>query len=587
VLDSALVRKVRAVANARYNDRKLGGELFLTIRLDGVTADAAERAANELLEELARGRGKAEDVAWAKEMLDRLDQSGVVVRETGSPRPPITVESLRGPAQALRAGPRVVITTLPQPAAPRSGRLLVPVALVDAAQPDGLVVIPAQAPDADFRHRVPAPRATGRPAVLPRALALPGGSTVRYIPSPFPDDFEIELMLRGPPGEWNAADRACARVLTQLLWEASLTRPLGGLEHKQVFLEPLQRPGTIGARLFGSSKFLRRALPLFARRATDWPQDAASVDRAQSTVARDLRRQWQSPQGIWSSLLEAGARGEPLDLRGELTAVEAVRLVDLRALHQRLFQPGNALLVATASGLPAPRLQAQLARVFTGWPAARPSVAASKAPPPPRGRLVVVDQPGSSRAHVVVAFPFPPRLGASGPAAALLAEALAGGLDSRMGRLRTRSGWFYGFRHWMTVAPGGTQLVVQAEVPPARANELVTALFREAADLAATPLPKDELEALRSGRARAWETSLSWGPLARDLAGEAWLSAMDLTGVAKQPARLRAVAADDIRNAASTYLVPARAQVFVLGPRAQLSLSHPALAPPEVLSWSP
>jgi hypothetical protein len=96
----------------------------------------------------------------------------------------------------------------------------------------------------------------------------------------------------------------------------------------------------------------------------------------------------------------------------------------------------------------------------------------------------------------------------------------------------------------------------------------------------------EELRALRAGRARTWETSLSWAPAARDLAGEAWRCRIDLGALALQPDRLRAVTAAEVRDLARTSLDPAAAQVFVTGPREQLRLAHPALAPAEAISWS-
>jgi hypothetical protein len=126
----------------------------------------------------------------------------------------------------------------------------------------------------------------------------------------------------------------------------------------------------------------------------------------------------------------------------------------------------------------------------------------------------------------------------------------------------------------------------RAEVSPARANDLITAVFREAADLASAALPDEELRALRAGRARAWETSLSWVPAARDLASETWRSRIDLGALTRRPDQLRAVTAEEVRDLARTYLDPAAAQVFVTGPREQLRLAHPALAPAEAISWS-
>jgi predicted Zn-dependent peptidase len=168
----------------------------------------------------------------------------------------------------------------------------------------------------------------------------------------------------------------------------------------------------------------------------------------------------------------------------------------------------------------------------------------------------------------------------------VLAEALAGGLDSRMGRLRTRSGWLYAFDHVVTDAGGDGRLIIRAEVSPGRANDLITAVFREAADLATVALPDEELRAVSAGRARALETSLSWAPAAHDLASEAWRCRSDLGALALQPDRLRAVAAAEVRDVARTYLDPATAHVFVTGPREQLRLAHPALAPAEAISWS-
>jgi zinc protease len=577
VLDSRIIRLSdhRQGVMAFHETRRLGGELLVQATVPLLTPERAEQLVQETVASLASEPASPAELEQARSMMEPLAAAQRMMGE--SPAGPLTPERLQALARALSERPRVVITTLPRPTAPRAGRALQSISLVDPERPQPAVPDPPAVADAPFRQRLPEARVE-KAALRIRDLApLPNGLAVRHVRGSFPNDIALDLLVHAPDGQWTLAERAAARVLVQLLIER-LKEALSKLE---VFVEPLEEAGALGVRLMGSRKHLGAVLAQLAE-ALWLKANKEGVERAARMTARELRRRLDDPKGVLWSLLQARERGQPLDSASQLQAIEAVRLEEVSTLYLRLFRPDNAALIATTD-LPPARLRQEVGRAFSRWHGPGPTVAPARpvAKPVPAG-LVLLDRTDSTRASVAVSFPFPHRLGPDQPAATVMAEALAGGLDSRLGRLRTRSGWLYGFSHVVAADSNASSLLILAEVSPARVGQLIDAIQREARDLAARALPDEELRALRTGRARAWATHLSWSWGARELASEAWRSSLSLAALTRQPARLAAVDEAAIRAAARTYLDPARAQVIVVAPRAQTPLSTPA----EVYSWS-
>jgi zinc protease len=198
---------------------------------------------------------------------------------------------------------------------------------------------------------------------------------------------------------------------------------------------------------------------------------------------------------------------------------------------------------------------------------------------PAKARAIAVDRPDLSRALVALGFPIPGPESPDKAASDLLVQALAGGLDSRIGRIRGRTGWIYAFDEQIVSGRGRSLLVVWIEVAANRVGELLAMIADEVRSLAREGIAADELERLRNGRARALAVVNAMPEVLAATIRERWSSGLDLEGVRRQTEAIEGVTAVAIRRVATTSFAPGADQVVVVGPLARIQPQLSRLRP--------
>jgi predicted Zn-dependent peptidase len=245
--------------------------------------------------------------------------------------------------------------------------------------------------------------------------------------------------------------------------------------------------------------------------------------------------------------------------------VRAVAAGQIRALHDQLLRPAEAILVLVGD-IEARRAFDIAAASLGGW-AGRAGAPRFAAPgPAPRGPLGLVDRPGSVQSSL--------RLGAAairrdapGYPALLLANMIFGGyFSSRWNEnLREDKGYTYGPHSRIEHDAAASSLLLDADVrTEVTAPALLETLY-ELGRISALPVAEAEVDSARQ---------YAIGSFALSLATQAGLattlSALVGGGLSPQylhehPARLAAVAPDEVSEAAREFFAPTRFLAVVVG----------------------
>ncbi|MET0269128.1 MAG: pitrilysin family protein [Sphingomonas sp.] len=172
----------------------------------------------------------------------------------------------------------------------------------------------------------------------------------------------------------------------------------------------------------------------------------------------------------------------------------------LEAFHRRELGADGATLVMMGDITPG-EARRLAERDFGDWRRGGPAAAApAVAPPPARGRIILVDAPGAEQSLVMIGrlvAPYDPDRAA---AEAIADATLSAAFDSRINtNLREDKGWTYGFAGGTADAPAGPRLYSAAgAIETAHTAAAMTEINHEAAALVTDrPITAAELEARR------------------------------------------------------------------------------------------
>jgi zinc protease len=207
------------------------------------------------------------------------------------------------------------------------------------------------------------------------------------------------------------------------------------------------------------------------------------IDRERRELLARVRARQEDASALaslcFASFLYGGhPYGRPLD--GGPPSLDRLDRGDVRAYHDRHYRPNNAVLVAVGA-VPTGQLQAEIRAAFGRW---EPGLPAPPAPPDPAGagaggRLLLVDKPGATQAHIRVGSLGIARRDPDYVVAQVANTALGGGFTSRlMQALRVERSLTYGVWSGFTArrARGDFRIGTSSAVPTATETlELVLA----------------------------------------------------------------------------------------------------------------
>jgi predicted Zn-dependent peptidase len=178
---------------------------------------------------------------------------------------------------------------------------------------------------------------------------------------------------------------------------------------------------------------------------------------------------------------------------GTRDSVSALKVDDLRHLHERAYHPSQ-LIVAASGNVEHDALLATLER--TGWADERPGDATRLVVPPPVAQPPVrrhVSRDGA-QTHIVVGSATIPHGDPRRHALVLLSVLLGGGMSSRMfQRVREELGLAYAVYTFQSFHPDTGMHGVYVGTGPETARQALDAIDAELAMVASSGLPADEL----------------------------------------------------------------------------------------------
>ena len=298
------------------------------------------------------------------------------------------------------------------------------------------------------------------------------------------------------------------------------------------------------------------------------------VERQRASRLGDLLGQRDEAEAV-ASVAAAGALYGPrhpygYGQLGTEPAIRAVTRADLQGFWRRHYVPSNAALVVTGD-ITREELQALAEKYFGAWQGEEAPPFAPGTPGPTRARVVLVDKPGAPQTALRLVTFGAERTSDQYPALEVMNAAFGGLFTSRINQnLREEKGYSYGvfsgFRYGRTPGPFSIAGSVRADATGASVAEIL----REARAMIDAPLGADELTGARNAQLlslpNGFETNADIGA---SLA-EAFVFGLPLDYYRQLPAKLAAVTAQDVQEAARRYLDPAHLVIVAVGDRKRI-----------------
>ncbi|MHC9084025.1 M16 family metallopeptidase [Luteimonas sp. RIT-PG2_3] len=290
----------------------------------------------------------------------------------------------------------------------------------------------------------------------------------------------------------------------------------------------------------------------------------------------DLRSSMTEPNAIASRAMgryyNRWPKGHPYyatTVEEDLAALQAVKLDDLRAFHSSFYGAAGAS-IAVIGDVDAAQVQAQVARLFGDWNAAK---AFTRIPSPYYGKPAVreaIETPDKPNAMFLATLPMPVGQDHADYPALVLGNYILGGgsLKSRLAdRIRQREGLSYGVGSSFSASAidESGSFFAYAIAAPENVAKVEAAFREEVAKIVAEGVTQTEFDEALDGMLKARRTSrANDGELVALLASNLYLD-RTMADAAKFEADLRAQTPDSVRAALARHLKPAEISVFAAG----------------------
>lgn len=241
-------------------------------------------------------------------------------------------------------------------------------------------------------------------------------------------------------------------------------------------------------------------------------------------------------------------------------AFNSIPVASVTAFRDASLTTENMAVVA-AGNVDVSSLAATLDRALAGvprTPVVQPSASSPSAPC--AGQVLVIDDGGSQQMTVNQSYAGVPANHADASALQVLAAAAGGSISTHLNAsLRRGRGLTYGFSAEIQTMRAGGLFSVYGALDPSRRVDGLKALAAELEALARTPLTDEDLRAAQISAAHA--TSRSGGTGTAFRLAESVVSGVPLSDASA----IRAVTAEQVRDAAARYLSPAKRCLVVVG----------------------
>lgn len=263
--------------------------------------------------------------------------------------------------------------------------------------------------------------------------------------------------------------------------------------------------------------------------------------------------------------------------------VESYRLAQLPDFYRRNYRPANALLVLVGD-FEAAEMRAQVERSFGAWKGAAPDAAADPALPEIHGRRVyVVHLPGAVQAQITVGNRAITRNNPDWQRATLANAIYGGAFHSRLVlNIREQKGYTYSPRSSLHALRQHGFFSIHAAVRGEVVAATLSEMFYEMDRIRALAVSDDELADARNYMAGLFSLGLGTQDGIAGQLGSVLLDELPGDYLETYRARVQALTAEDVLDAARKYFDSANAQIVVVGDRAHIETQAALFGPLEV-----
>jgi zinc protease len=322
------------------------------------------------------------------------------------------------------------------------------------------------------------------------------------------------------------------------------------------------------------------ALWRFADAVVNVDVTAEKVAKEREVVLSEYKMSYaDNPSGwAWYNLARTAFARHPYGRTtiGIREVIENPTLEKLRSFYAERYVP-NHMVVAVVGAISPEDAFEKVGRAFAARPRGKPSFETGEAEPDQVGPRVALEAKKTEKSYADLGFKAPAVLAEDAYAVRVLAQVLGGGAASRLEtEVRAKKGLALEASAWFDETKDPGLLGVALTLEPGREVEAVAAVADEAARLGEEDVPEDELERAKSALANAWTLGNE-----SYLAQAEWITKFAIWGDPRlgedAVARVRAVAARDVRRAARRYLASPRATVSVVHPEGRPAIAEAAL----------
>ncbi len=263
--------------------------------------------------------------------------------------------------------------------------------------------------------------------------------------------------------------------------------------------------------------------------------------------------------------------------------VESYRLAQLPEFYRRNYRPANALLVLVGD-FDAAEMRAQVERSFGAWQGAAPDAAADPPLPEIHGRRVyVVHLPGAVQAQITVGNHAITRKSPDWQRATLANAIYGGAFHSRLVlNIREQKGYTYSPRSALHALRQHGYFSVSAAVRGEVVAATLSEIFYELDRIRSLRVSDEELADARNYLAGTFSLGLGTQDGIAGQLGGVLLEEMPDDYLETYRARMQALTADDVLEAARRYFDSANAQIVVVGDRAHIESQAALFGPVEI-----
>jgi zinc protease len=322
------------------------------------------------------------------------------------------------------------------------------------------------------------------------------------------------------------------------------------------------------------------ALRRFADAVLEIEVTAEKVAKEREVVLSEYKMSYaDNPSGwAWYNLERTAFRVHPYGRTtiGLREVIEGADLPRLKSFHAERYVP-NHMVVAVVGAIRAADALAAVRAAFGSRPRGKESFETGEVEPPQDAARTIVEARRTEKSYAMLGWKAAPVGAPEAYALRVLAQVLGGGAASRLEReVRARRGLALEASAWYDETRDPGLLGVALTLEPGREAEALAAVADEAARLRRDLVPEDELEAARCAIASGWTlANESYIQQAR------WITRFAIWGDPAlgqdAVARVRAVTAAEVREAARRTFASKLATVSVVRPEAGPAVAEDAL----------